>query len=295
MVSSPLPNDWLNSYAYNITSQFGEDGIIAKIFEILPQQDDYFCVEFGAGDGFTLSNTHTLINQKGWYSIQIEANPGLYQELMKRYEEHPRVICAHRLVSFEGENSLDNILTQTPIPQDFDLISIDIDGNDWYIWDSLQIYRPKVVLIEFVPTIPHQVAFVQPKDISVNQGSSLAAFIHLARKKGYELIATTDINAFFVDRKFFPLFNISNNSIWNMYKNQSYCTFVFQLMDGTILLRGNHSLIWRRVIVDSAMNDDILMNQSVELDLDAIQNDIQKMLREKWIPEAQARSQSNDN
>jgi len=291
MASSPLPNDWLNSYAYNITSQFGEDGIIAKIFEILPQQDDYFCVEFGAGDGFTLSNTHTLINQKGWYSIQIEAHPDSYRKLMERYEDHPRVICAHRLVSFEGENSLDNILTQTPIPQDFDLISIDIDGNDWHIWDSLQIYRPKLVLIEFNPTIPYQVIFVQPRDMRIYQGSSLAAFIHLAQKKGYELIATTDINAFFVDRQYFSLFNISDNSIWNLYKNQSLCTFVFQLYDGTICLGGNNSLVWRRVTVDSPRGVD----QSIKFDLDAIQKDIQKLLQEKWIPEAQARSQSNNN
>ncbi|APB33392.1 iron ion binding protein [Gloeomargarita lithophora Alchichica-D10] len=82
MTNPPLNNDWLNSYAHNITSQYGEDGIIAKIFEILPQQDDYFCVEFGAGDGFNLSNTHTLINQKGWYSVQIEARLDSYQKLI---------------------------------------------------------------------------------------------------------------------------------------------------------------------------------------------------------------------
>jgi len=280
MSDPPLANDWLNSYAHSITSQCGEDGIIAKIFEILPQQEEYFCVEFGAGDGFTFSNTHTLINQKGWYSIQIEANLDSYRKLLERYENHPKVICIRRLVSFEGENSLDNILAKTPIPQNFDLISIDVDGNDWHIWDSLQAYRPKVVLVEFNPTIPYQVIFVQPRDMRIHQGSSLAAFIRLAQKKGYELIATTDFNAFFVDRQYFPLFNISDNSIWHMYKKQSYCTFVFQLYDGTICLGGNRTLVWRH---------------GIKLDLNLIQQDIQKLLEEKWIPEAQARSQSSNS
>ncbi|APB33391.1 hypothetical protein GlitD10_1071 [Gloeomargarita lithophora Alchichica-D10] len=211
--------------------------------------------------------------------LELEPVLGLktYKVPIERYEDHPQVICARRLVSFEGENSLDSIFIQTPVPKDFDLISIDVDGNDWHIWDSLQTYRPKLVLIEFNPTIPHQVEFVQPRDMSVNQGSSLAALIHLARKKGYELIATTITNAFFVDKKYFSLFDIKDNSIWNMNKTVADYTFIFQLYDGTILLRGNNILAW----------------QGVELDLDAIQNDIQKLLQKKWIPEAQARSQSN--
>ncbi len=114
--------------------------------------------------------------------------------------------------------------------------------------------------------------------MTIDQGLSLAAFIHLAQMKGYELIATTRTNAFFIDKQYFPLFHIQDNSIWNMYKNVADCTFVIQLYDGTILLGGNSKLLW----------------QSVKLDLALIEADIQKLLKEKWIPEAQARSQTHD-
>lgn len=62
----------LNSYQKNIYSQFGEDGIIQRIFEILPVTDEKWCVELGAWDGIYLSNTHHLIKNKQWNGVLIE-------------------------------------------------------------------------------------------------------------------------------------------------------------------------------------------------------------------------------
>jgi hypothetical protein len=63
------------------------------------------------------------------------------------------------------------------------LLTIDIDGNDYHIWDSMQKYQPKVVIIEYNPTIPNDIKFIQEANFDVNQGSSLRAKIELGGKK----------------------------------------------------------------------------------------------------------------
>jgi hypothetical protein len=96
---------------------------------------------------------------------------------------------------------LDQLLSSITIPSNF-LLSIDIDGNDYYAWKAVKIYRPKIVIIEFNPTIPDPVEFIQPCNAKINQGSSLLALCKLAEEKSYHLISTTFTNAFFVDSKF---------------------------------------------------------------------------------------------
>lgn len=152
----------------------------------------------------------------------------------------------NKFVSFEGENSLDNILNQTFIPNDFDLLSIDIDGNDYHIWDSLSNYRPTVVVIEFNPMIPSDIYFVQERNNSVNQGNSIRSIVTLANFKGYELIATTQCNVFFVKKEFYSLFDIQDNSIDRMWKGIK-SPRIFQLYDGTILLSDEFVLQWSKI------------------------------------------------
>lgn len=251
LYQSNKTNNWLLQHRKNITSQFGEDGILEQIFAILPDRDRW-CVEFGASDGRVHSNTHHLINNKDWSSVQIESNSVLYPVLEQKYTDNEKVICKNRIVSFEGEHTLDNILKETSIPLDFDFLSIDVDGVDYYIWESLEVYRPKVVVIEFNPSIPHHVAFIQPKNQDICQGCSLLALQQLSKQKNYELIASTDVNGFFVDKQYFSLFGIQDNSLWQMNQNYQYWTHIFQLYDGTIVIGGNDELIWHKIKVDLA-------------------------------------------
>jgi Methyltransferase FkbM domain len=256
-------NDWLLQYRKNVTSQMGEDGIIEKIFELIPDTN-HWCVEFGAGDGVLLSNTYNLIANKGWASVQIESNVDRYTSLVNTHSDNSNVICIHDSVSFEGAATLDNLLSKTPIPTDFDLLSIDIDGNDYHVWEAVHTVQPKVVVIEFNPTIPHQVEFIQPRDRHLNQGSSLLALVNLAKRKGYELIAATDWNAFFIDKSYFSRFEIADNSIWQLYQQTDYLTHVFQLFDGTLVVNGCNRLLWH----------------NIELDLDVVQQEIQVLPQE---------------
>src|SRR5207249_2762549 len=127
-----MPSDWLRAFQKIVCSQCGEDGIIEKILEIMGEKNKW-CVEFGATDGQYVSNSWSLINTKGWQSVLIEGDPQNYKKLAANYSANKNVTCVQRYVNFQGENQLDDILAQTSIPQDFDVLSIDIDGNDYHI------------------------------------------------------------------------------------------------------------------------------------------------------------------
>jgi hypothetical protein len=242
------PN-WLIGYARNVHSQFGEDGVLEKVFSLMPSRPRW-CVEFGAWDGVRLSNTRFLIHEGGWSAVLIEADAARFQELRANYTQRGDVVCLNKYIGFKAPNTLDDALAQTPIPRDFDLLSIDIDGNDYHVFKSIQRYRPKVVVIEFNNTIPNSIEFVQPADPTVNQGSSLLSLYKLAKKKLYELICVTDFNAIFVDEPYFSRFEITDNAPTAINHDQKYLTHVFQLFDGTLVWRGNTRLLWHGVDID---------------------------------------------
>lgn len=240
---------YLSGHKKIITSQFGEDGVIEKIFEII-KNGDKWCVEFGAGDGKTFSNTWDLIVNRGWSGVEIEASSKLYKKLIQTYKGNNNVVCINKLINFDGAETLDNILLKTSIPRDFDLMSIDIDGNDYHIWNSIEVYRPKVIIVEFNPSIPLDIEFIQPRDMKINQGSSLLSLTKLGREKGYELVAALDLNAFFVKKEYYPLFGIEDNPPHLVRKIDKYETRLFQLYDGTLVLTGNKLLLWHGLEID---------------------------------------------
>lgn len=235
----------LNKYEKNVHSQTGEDGIIKHIFSKIPQGDQW-CVEFGAWDGIAFSNTRALVEQN-WHAVLIEPNPRKFVTLEKNTENYPNVINLQSFVELSGSKRLDALLSAQKVPLDFELLSIDIDGNDYWIWETVKKYKPKVVVIEFNQTIPPDVEFVQPRDFSVNQGNSLLSLTKLANKKGYELICCTESNAFFVRKKYFSLFKLKSNKPEDLFEYQ-YQTRVFQLFDGTLkLVDGPRKLLWSSI------------------------------------------------
>lgn len=214
----------LLAYARNVRSQTGEDGILERVFSLLPETTRYF-IEFGAWDGQHLSNCWNLAVNHGWSGCFIEAEETRFAALLDHHGSNGKIRCLNRFVELSGPNSLDNILDSLKAPTAPALLSIDIDGMDYFVWESLQRYQPSVVIIEFNPTVPNDVLFVQPKDASVNQGCSLLALVELAHIKGYELACCTDFNAIFVHEALYPLLNITDNSIERLYR---------PLMDGRI-------------------------------------------------------------
>lgn len=236
-------NDWLNGFAENVNSQAGEDGIIAKILEVIPENDRW-CVEFGAWDGRHLSNTYNLIANRGCSAVLIEGDRERFHELQRNFAGNGKVRAIHAFVGFDENDGLDKLLETTDIPAHFDLLSIDIDGNDYHVWAATKRYQPKVVVIEFNPTIPNAVEFVQCKDRRINQGSSILSLTRLAKQKGYELVAATRLNAFFVDATYFERFGIKDNSPEAIRKDQQDITYIFNGYDGTVFIRGCGRLPW---------------------------------------------------
>ena len=147
-------NAWLAQYVGNVHSQSGEDGIIGKILSLLPERDRH-CLEFGA------SNTKRLIDEEDYSALLIEASESRFRELEKNYKDNPKVIAQNQMVGWEDSDCLDGILSLVNFPLDFDLLSVDIDGNDYHVWKAIKKYRPKLVVIEFNPTIPTEVEYVQ--------------------------------------------------------------------------------------------------------------------------------------
>lgn len=242
-------NSPLMRYAVNIASQTGEDGIIERIVELIAPPK--ICVEFGAWDGKHFSNCFNLIKNHGWGGLMIEAHPERFTKLLGTYAGNPSVACSDRYVHFAGADRLDAVLAEAEsIPKDFGLLSIDIDGNDYHVWDSLVDYTPEIVVIEMNPCVPNDVIFVQDKSFAVNQGCSLLALIKLGKQKGYELAAATIYNGIFVRKDKYPLLGIADNSINKLFKPEQDGR-IFPNPDGYIHVVGMNRLYWRSGDVSS--------------------------------------------
>ena len=130
----------LRLYEKRLISQFGEDGVIEKIFQTIGTTNKYY-VEFGAGDGHFCSNTKYLREKHGWTGLLLDgacSNNMNDDLLINLYKE------------FITAENICNLFKKYNVPFEFDLISIDIDRNDFYVWKSLtKYYRPRVVVIEF--------------------------------------------------------------------------------------------------------------------------------------------------
>jgi len=185
----------LNQYELKVYSQNGEDGIIRAIFAKIGTSNR-FCVEFGVEKGLEC-NTRYLRDRRGWNCVWMDAGDGVPEPIRTEF------------VTAENINSL---FKKYDVPPDFDLLSIDIDGNDYWVWKALEGYTPRVVVIEYnsslPPTeskvIPYQPGFVW--DGTNYFGASLLALSKLGESKGYTLVCCEGIgvNAFFVKTELVP-------------------------------------------------------------------------------------------
>jgi hypothetical protein len=236
-------NNVLIRHAKVITSQDGEEGVLRHVLEKIGVRHGW-CVEFGAWDGQYNANTWDLVRNSGWHAVYFEPNKSAFAKLTDHYRDRQDVYCFNTFVGFEGDIALDTQLANTPIPTEFDLLVIDVDGDDWHIWEACTRYRAKVVMIEFNPFCPPDVHFVKPKGDPGLASASLTSVCELGRDKDYELVAVVGGNAIMVSREYFHLFDIPDNRPQAMFRSYAY-TRLFQGYDGTLHLAGKHALIWR--------------------------------------------------
>ena len=133
----------LSAAELRVFSQNGEDGVLAEIFDRIGAGDRYF-VEFGAEDGLE-GNTRFLREVLGWRGVYIEADPEKVERLTARVD--PQTCTVVR--SMVTPQNIESLFEQAGVPEAFDLLSIDIDGQDYYVWQAIERFRPRVVVIEY--------------------------------------------------------------------------------------------------------------------------------------------------
>ncbi|MFK7694087.1 hypothetical protein [Paenibacillus sp. HJGM_3] len=197
----------MHSYERSYHSQNGEDGILQELFTRIGETNRYF-VEFGVENGLQC-NTYFLAAHRGWSGLMMEGSPLLFPQLQVHLAPYPQVKTAHHFITRENIVSLFGLYGVPPEP---DLLSIDIDGNDYWVWQALSGYRPRVVVIEYNAAYPpprRMVVRYNP-DFQWNgttyYGASLSSLAELGKQLGYALIGTDSrgVNAFFVRRDVLP-------------------------------------------------------------------------------------------
>ncbi len=217
--------DDLKKLERNVYSQNGEDGVIEWVFSrIAPRHR--ICVEFGAWDGRNLSNTFNLVAHHGWKAIHIEADPHKFQTLKKTATAYPAITPVCSLVAAAGELSLDRILERQGVPEDFDLLSIDIDGNDYDVWEATVRFHPTLVVIEYNATIPPEFDYIDRGGRGYI-GSSAASLGALASRKGYGLLGCTATNLFFLREPYFSALGVKPQAIDEALDCQAVCYVFF--------------------------------------------------------------------
>jgi hypothetical protein len=194
------PED-LTAFELGVYSQNGEDGVLAEIFRRLgPGRREF--VEFGVGRGVE-GNCVALADVLGWSGLFMEGDETASRSLVWKYRDNPRVRTARARVTAEN---VEELLAANGVSDEPDVISIDVDGNDLWIWKAMLRTRPRVVVIEYNAHLDHTRPLVIPYDPDwVWQGTdwfgaSLAALEVVGRERGYRLVHTdiAGVNAFFV-------------------------------------------------------------------------------------------------
>lgn len=187
----------LARYESSIYSQCGEDGVLGRIFDVIGAESRYF-VEFGAWDGQHYSNTANLRLNHGWTGLLMEGSDRADGEVVRR--------------EFVDAENVNRLFARYGVPERFDLLGIDIDGNDYWVWKALERHMPRVVVIEYniyfathlARTMPYDAGHVW--DETLYHGASIEALRKLGDEKGYALVHADGWapNAFFVLRSELP-------------------------------------------------------------------------------------------
>lgn len=202
LLQSELEDDpkLLTPFGWSGYSQNDEDGIVQEIFRRIGTTDRRF-FEFGAGD--PLCNTGTYLLLSGWSGEWVDASPLAIREIQSKFRAWLQSGHLRVSQSFITPDNINALMKH--LPQEFDFLVIDIDGNDYHVWKAITA-KPRVVMIEYNATFRPPDAVVQPY---VKEpfwrgenfyGASLNALEYLGREKGYCLVACNfaGTNAFFV-------------------------------------------------------------------------------------------------
>ncbi|MEZ5569503.1 MAG: hypothetical protein R3E54_14360 [Halioglobus sp.] len=214
-------------------SQFGEDGILHYLFSVIGTVNKR-CIEMCAGIGSECNSANLILNH-GWQGLLIDGNRQHVEQGLAFFGSHPdsKVLPPRYLHRWITRDNVNSLLEDANFSGEIDLLSIDMDGVDYWIWEAITAVDPRVVVVEFMAhfgdapvTVPYRDDFAAqwvplthpaekaaaakngslPDNLSsfsqwtMYGGASLAAFNKLARRKGYRLVGANSVgnNAFFI-------------------------------------------------------------------------------------------------
>ena len=198
----------LSDVGFKVFSQWDEDGIIQYLLSKVPMENKVF-VEFGVED-YRESNTRFLLVNDNWKGLIMDSNPDHIKRIRSRdlYSRHELLAVQ----AFITKDTINPLFKSNGVSGDIGLLSIDVDGNDYWIWEAIDVVSPRIVICEYnslfgkkeAVTIPYDEKFDRTRAHHSNLyfGASLKALCILAQRKGYVFVGSnmTGINAFFVRR-----------------------------------------------------------------------------------------------
>lgn len=203
----------LSDVEFSGFSQWGEDGIIDWLIEKLPDIPKTF-IEFGVED-YKESNTRMLLNLRNWRGYVMDGSSKNIANI-KRQDISWRFDLTANCAFIDREN-INQLINESGLSGDIGLLSVDIDGNDYWVWEAIDAVNPAIVVCEYNAVLGdlHRITVPYQKDFQRTQahfsnlyfGASLPSLIELGRKKGYCFVGTNSngINAFFIKQNYAPL------------------------------------------------------------------------------------------
>jgi len=193
----------LERFGYKVYSQNDEDGILAEIFKRIGTTNKKF-LEFGVQDGLEC-NSHFLLH-KGWEGLWLEGSSDFFKKIQNNFRKPIANKKLNILNAFIDKDNINDLISQGGMSGDIDLLSIDIDGNDYHVWKAISCINPRVVCIEYNAKFPSDFEWIMQYnashiwDYTDKQGASLKSLEILGNELGYQLVGTNlnGSNAFFV-------------------------------------------------------------------------------------------------
>ena len=206
------PREQLRSREFQVTSQNGEDGLLLYIFSLVGTTNRR-SVEFVMGDGSECNSANLILNF-GWGGLLMDCSARDIERARRLYHEEreipkERLRIETELVTAENINEL---LEKHGMKGEIDLLSVDIDGNDYWLWKAIQVVEPRVVAIEYNASFgaSEPLICVYRPDFDARSihpsgwyhGAALAALTRLGQRLGYALVGcdSSGVNAFYVRR-----------------------------------------------------------------------------------------------
>jgi len=201
-----LPAADIQGAEFRVFSQWGEDGILQHLLRHIPVSKKIF-VEFGV-ETYTESNTRFLLINDNWAGLVIDGSPENV-DYIKKDEIYWRYNLKVE-TAFITRDNINDLIRRNGISGEIGLLSVDIDGNDYWVWEAIDSILPSIVVVEYnsrfgperAVTVPYDPRFFRTTAhySNIYYGASLAALCLLGKRKGYSFVGcnTAGNNAFFV-------------------------------------------------------------------------------------------------